>query len=818
MLQSYLRIAWRQLRKQKLFSAIKIGGFALGIATCLLITLYIRSELSYDQDYPDAGRLYRVIEAYRRDDGTIGKGAALSPTFAQAMVKNFPAVEQAARTMPYALFSGAGSNEVRPENKLEDTYEEGFSYADQALLDLFKLPMIYGERARALTEPNSIVISKRKADKYFPGQDPVGKTIYLNDDNAHPHKIGGVMQDPPTNSHLQYDFLLSLAGHELWNGEQTTWLAQNYDTYALLRPGTDAVQLQGQLKALYRLYMLPAFQQAGFHNAQDIVDRCSVILQPVKDIHLVSYDIGDSLTHGDIRFVWLFGIVGCFILLLACINFINLSTARSAGRAKEVGLRKVVGSLRIGLVHQFLMESVLTSLFAFALALGLAWVLLPLFNRLTGTALRVPWAEWWLLPVLLTSAVVIGLLAGLYPSIYLTGFRPVEALKGLTGGGGTGRRGGRNTRLRSVLVVFQFTTSVILIIATLVVYRQMRYILDKKMGYDKDQVLLIHGTGVLDKQLPAFKTELLKLVGVRQVSVSDYLPIAGGKRDQNSFWKFGREKLDPNIGAQSWWVDPDYIATMGMRIVKGRNFSAKMASDSTGVVINEAMAKKLGVKDPLGQLIGNGGRVPMHIVGMVGDFNFESVKEEIGPLVLHRGHWATIVAVKASTKDMAGLIGRVGGVWKSFAPRQALRYTFLDESFARMYADVQRTGNIFTSLAVLAVIIACLGLFALSAFMAEQRRKEMGIRKVLGASVLQVAGLLSRDFVRLVLLSIVIAAPIAWWSMSKWLQSYVYRIDIGAWMFAVAGAMVVLIALVTISFQALRAATANPVKSLRSAE
>ena len=811
MLKNFLRIALRQLRTQRLFSAIKIGGFALGIATCLLITLFIRSELSYDRDYPDTDRLYRVIEVYKRDDGTVSKGPAFPAPFAQALKAEFPAVEQVARIMPYPLFGGAGSNEVQPENKVENTYEEGFTYADQSMLDLFKFPMVHGDRAHALEGPGSIVLSKRKADKYFPNQDPVGKVVYLNNDKDHPHKIGGVMADPPINSHLQFDFLLSLTGHELWNGEQQTWMADNYDTYVLLQPGTDAVQLQNKLIVLYQKYLYPALVSSGAKDPQKTIDACSFILQPVKDIHLLSYDMEDSFTHGDMRFIWLFAAVGCFILLLACINFINLSTARSASRAKEVGLRKVVGSRRIGLIQQFLTESLLMSLFSFVLALGLAWALLPLFNQLTATTLRIPWTEWWLLPVLLLAATVVGVLAGLYPSIYLSGFRPVEALKGRISRGGR-----RASSLRSVLVVFQFTTSVILIIATFVVWRQMRFIMDKKMGFDKDQVMLVQGTGVLDKQLTTFRNELLKQKEVKDVSVSDFLPVTGGKRNMNSFWKAGREKLDPRIGAQSWWVDPNYIPTMGMKIVQGRNFSAEMASDSTGVVINETMARKLNVTDPIGQLLSNGGNIPMHVVGVVGDFNFESVKQEVGPLVLHRGNWATVVAVKAGTTDIAALIKKVGSVWKSFSPHQELRYTFLDETFARMYADVQRTGSIFTSLAALAVIIACLGLFALSAFMAEQRRKEIGVRKVLGATVMQMAGLLSRDFMKLVGIAFLVAAPIAYWSMHQWLKNYVYRIDIGWPVFAVAGALVLVIALATISFQAIRAATANPTKSLRS--
>jgi putative ABC transport system permease protein len=402
-------------------------------------------------------------------------------------------------------------------------------------------------------------------------------------------------------------------------------------------------------------------------------------------------------------------------------------------------------------------------------------------------------------------------LAGLYPAVYLSRFRPVDVLKGFA------VRGSRGSGLRSGLVVFQFTTSVILIIATLIVYRQVHFIMNKKMGYDKDQVMLIQGTGAMDnKKLATLKEELLRLEGVKKVSISDELPVSGGKRNMMSFWKAGREKIDQRTSAQSWWVDPDYIATFGMKLVQGRSFSADIATDSSAIVINEAMAKKLGLKDPLGQELTFGGTFTMHVVGVVADFNYESVRDEIRPVVLHLGNWATIVAVKTNTADMAGLIRKVGVVWKGFSPQQELRYNFLDESFARMYDDVRRTGNIFTALATLAIVIASLGLFALSAFMAEQRQKEVGIRKVLGATVAQLTGLLSRDFLRLVLLSVFIASPLAYWGMHKWLQGYVYRIDISGWIFLIAGCLVAAIALLTISFQAIKVAVANPANTLRA--
>ncbi len=809
MFRNYFTIALRQLRKQKLYSVIKIGGFALGIAACLLIALYIRDELSYDKSYPDASRIYRVIVKFD-NNGKMEMGADWPPPLARALREDFPEVESSGRLMPHELFYGAGSNEIRRTDKIENNYENKFTYFDQSLLDILKLPMVYGDRHRALAEPNMMVISRRKADKYFPGENPLGKLMILNDDKNKVYKITGVMENFPTTSHLQYDFLLTLSNYELWTGEQAGWGSSNYMTYVSLKPGASAAQLQSKLKLIITKYYIPMMKQAGDKLADGLENKVWLLLQPVADIHLKSYNIEDGLEKGDIRFVWLFGAVAIFILILACINFINLSTAKSANRAKEVGLRKVVGSLRGSLVWQFLTESLLFSFLSFSLAILLAVVLLPYFNELSAKSLAIPWSAPWMIPVLVASAAGIGILAGLYPSFYLSSFRPIEVLKGQVS------RGTKNSMLRNGLVVFQFTTSIILIISTLVIYRQTHYILNKKPGFDKDQVLLIEGANTLDKKTTAFKEELLRVPQIKTVSVCDYLPISGSKRDEESFYREGRTKIDIGVSAQKWQVDYDYLITMGMRIVGGRGFSRDMASDSSAIIINQAMAKKMGLKNPLGQRITNGWQ-PMQVIGVVADFNFETMKQDIEPLsmVLNKYN-SSVISVKMKGSDAKNTIAAISAIWKNFAPSQPFRYNFLDESFAHMYSDVQRMGQIFTSFAVLAIIIACLGLFALSAFMAEQRNKEISIRKVLGASVSGITAMLSTYFVRLVFLSILIATPISWWAMNKWLQDFAYRLPISGWLFVFAGLLAIGIALVTVSFQAIKAAVANPVTSLRS--
>ncbi len=789
-----------------MYSAIKIGGFALGIASCLLIALFIKDELSYDQSYPDGERIFRVIQAYNYK-GESGKDVFFPAPFSKALKDDYPEIEKVGRYNASELF-GAGSKEIRRSDKIENTYEEGFVYFDQELLDLLKLPIIYGNLAKALSEPHTIVITKRKADKYFPNEDPVGKAFIVNNDDKNPFKIGGVIEDFPATSHIQYDFLMTMTGVQFWNGEQNDWGATNYPTYILLKPGADPNQLARKMQGVVDKYLLPFWIQQEVPNAKEMSKAGWFELQSLKDIHLRSEGIGDSVSHGDIRFVWLFGAIAIFILLIAMINFINLSTAKSANRAKEVGLRKTVGSLRVNIINQFLTESLIYSFLSFAIGIFLAWLLLPYFNILSAKSIQFPWNEWPLFPILIVASLVVGMLAGLYPAFYLSSFMPASVLKGNVS------RGSKSAAMRSSLVVFQFTTSVVLIISTFVIYRQVEYILNKKVGFDKDQVILIQGTNTLDKKIKTFKDELLQLSQVKSVTISDYLPIRGTKRNGNGFWNEGKDKVDHSVGVQIWRVDYDYIKTMGMKIVEGRNFSENMASDSSGIIINQTMAKKLGLKDPIGKGIQNN-RV-WNVVGVVEDFHFESLRDQIGPLCFVLGNNSNIVSVKVNSSSTSSVIQSIDGIWKKFSPNQPIRYTFLNESFARMYDDVQRMGRIFISAAGLAIIVACLGLFALSAFMVEQRSKEISIRLVLGASLNTIFNMLTFNFLKLVVISIIVAVPIAWYVMHNWLQNFTYRTEITWDVFVIAGGLSILIALITISYQSIRAAFVNPVENLKA--
>jgi len=814
MIRNYLKIAIRQLRKQKMYAAVKIGGFALGIAACLLIALYIRDETSFDKSYPNLDRIYRLTGFFAHD-GKVEKDVSWPAPMSKAILSDIPEVELCGRMMPNSLIGHAGADELRPVEQVQNTYEKGFAYIDQSTLDIFQLPMVYGKRESALKEPYTMVITKSIADKYYPGQNPIGKVMVLDNDKNHAYRVGGVIADIPSNSHLHpYNFFLTLSHMEFWNGEQNNWGDINYPIYLKIRAGTNAAQLQEKLShdMLYN-YFLPSMKKGGQVDAEKLISEFSIHLQPVKDINLYSYDIQDGLSHGDVRFTWLFGAIAAFILVIACINFINLSTAKSANRAKEVGLRKVVGSYRSSLINQFLTESVIYSIISFIAGIFIAWLVLPYFNALANKSLVMPWEEWWFAPAMLVSALIVGIFAGLYPAFYLSSFKPIQVLKGSISGGS------KSPLLRNGLVVFQFTASIILIICTIVIYNQTHFILNRKVGFDKDQVMVLQGTNTMgDLNVESFKTKLSRIASVKSVSISDYLPISGSKRNGNTFFKEGREKLDAGVGGQFWQIDDTYLKTLGMKLVEGRNFSYNMSSDTAGksIIINQTLAKKLGLTKPVGARITNGGLFT--VIGVVQDFNFESMRGDIEPLVLHFGISPSLMTIKFRGGDVQNTIANVSALWKKYSPDQPVRYTFLDQEFANMYSDVQRTGGIFTSFAVLAIIIACLGLFALSAFMAEQRSREIGIRKVLGASVQGITSMLSMDFVKLVLLAIVIASPVAGWGLNKmFLQDFAYKAPINwYWICGLAGLAAILIALVTVSFQSIKAALANPIKSLRS--
>lgn len=775
----------------------------MGIAACLLITLFIRDELSYDTQYANADRIYRVV-LQAEIAGEMKKSTHFPLPFAETLEADFPEIEKAGRVFGSALASG-GKRAFRPPDKKQNVFEEGFLYGDQEVFEILEIPLEQGGSKEALVRPGSIVISESKAAKYFPNGNALGKTLILDDNPSRPFTITGVMRDFPSNAHLDFDFLLPIEDTNM------SWTSQNYFTYVLLDERSDIGELQKKMTSIIENYVIPAQIQRGRDAAFiDVLKTIEYRLQPVGDIHLKSdIAMADGLEHGDIRFVWLFAAIAGFILLLAGINFINLSTAKSANRAKEVGLRKTVGAFKSSLISQFLTESVVFSFISFILGALLAWGLLPFFNSIASKTIAMPWTVWWFLPVLIVSAIIIGIVAGLYPAFYLSAFRPVNVLKGSVS------TGGKSGRLRSGLVVFQFATSVILIIGTLIIYRQMNFILKKELGYDKEQVVILEGTNVLGNKAESFKEQLLRLPQIQQVSQSDYLPVEGSRRNQTTFKKVGEGNQDGGVLSQTWQVDYDYIKTLGMQIEEGRDFSGEFASDSVNsVIINRKMAHDLGLEKPLGKQIDNNYQ-QWTIIGVVEDFHFQSLKEDITPLALTIGNSLGTLAIKISQRDIDETMAAIAAIWDRNVPNQALSYGFLDQRFAQMHVDVQRMGKIFNSFALFAIFVACLGLFALSAFMAEQRRKEISIRMVLGASFRDIYKILSINFLKLVGIAILIAIPIGWYMMNRWLEDFAYRISIGWEIFAAAGAIALVIAILTISYQSIGAALIQPLKSLR---
>ena len=808
MLRNYLKIAWRNLRKQRGLSFINIFGLSVGLVCCLLITLYVLDELSYDRYNAKADRTYR-IHTDVKFGGTDSRSAVSADPIGPTLKKDYPQVEQFVRLHQRGtwLIKRAGStNSLREEN---------ITFADSTLFDVFTLPLVAGDPKRALTSPNTVVISESAAKRHFGNQDPMGQTLTFDKDQN--YKVTGVMRDMPASSHFRSDFFPAMLSDGYRWGQ---WLSNNHHTYIVLREGTDYRQFEKNFDAVIEKYVGPqALQFIGITLAQfrQAGNHFRFSLMPLTDIHLHSKETIQLAPNGDIQYVYIFSAVALFILLIACINFMNLATARSANRAKEVGVRKVLGSERYQLIGQFMTESVLMTVLAMVLALMMVAVSIPFFNDLAAKQLSLEslLSPYWL-PVLVALPIAVGLLAGSYPAFFLSSFKPISVLKGKV------NVSFNRSGLRSGLVVFQFMMSVILIVGTIIVYRQITYIQSKNLGFKRDQVLTVNDVYAIGKQAETFKQEVLRLPGVVSGSISGYLPTPSNRSD-NSFFPEGKIDQNNAVSMQAWGVDHDYVKTLGMTMAQGRGFSRDFGSDSSGIILNETAAKLFGG----GNLIGK--RVlqftnPQEktsiktytVIGVVKNFHFESLRHNIGALAMVLDANSGAASFRLSSTDIPALVSQVETKWKQVAPGQPFSYAFLEDSFDAMYRAEQRIGTIALTFAVLAILIACLGLFGLAAYMAEQRTKEIGVRKVLGASVFSIVGLLSKDFLKLVLIAIVVASPIAWWAMNQWLKDFAYKIEIEWWYFALAGLLAVGIALLTVSFQSIKAALMNPVKSLRS--
>ena len=802
MLKSYLKIAFRNLFRHKSYSFINMAGLAIGMACCLIIFLYVQTSLRYDTHHKHANDIYRMVTEDKKSDRK-NWVTLTPPILAPTLIKTFPEVEQAARMiiLPGLLI----------EHNNKKFFEENFYLADSSILQILTLPLQAGNPQTALNTPNTVIISEEVAQKYFGPDNPLGKVLTI--DREVQVKITGVMAKPATPTHLKADFICSFSlARKFFPERLQKWTWHQFYTYVRLKENTPKQAFAAKLANYVDKEVSPQTSAAG---VKDVFH-----LQPVKDIYLRSLHLEyDQPNRGNINFVYAFAVIALFILVIACFNFMNLATARSLRRAKEVGVRKVVGAHKSQLITQYLSESILMTLFAFMLAIPIVELVLPFFNKLSDEALSLHLGKDFLIvAVLLLLSVPVGLLAGLYPAFFLSSFLPIDVLKS-----NTTAKGFRLSSLRQGLVIAQFVISVVLIAATAIVYQQLHYLRNKDLGFDKEQTLVFHMEGEkMMKAYAQFKTEILRSPHVVAAAASYGEP--GGLIAGDGI----RLRGDKNNRTISMFtVDYDYIPMLKLQMVAGRPFSKKYQTDEQqAFILNETAVREFGLGTPdqaLGQEIFwdewlDPTKVKKgKVIGIVKDFHFKSLHQKIEPFVMHvypgTFGWMT---VRISGKDVPGALKHLEKTWHSFAPDYPFQYNFLDDYFGKMIESERKLSLIFTIFAGLAIFIACLGLLGLVAFAAQQRTKEIGIRKVMGASVSQIMLLLSKDFAKLVLIAILIATPIAWYGMHHWLQDFAYRITINPFIFVVAGLIALAITLATVSFLTRKAATTNPVKSLRS--
>src|SRR5258708_4032617 len=771
-----------------------MSGLGAGMSACLLIYLYVSFELSYDSYNPRAKRMYGLVNHVRppSEDHFFGAAPAMGP----ALRNDFPEVLAMARVMPIGLL-------VQKDTKIFQ--EDNILIADSSLFSIFSFPFVKGDPHTALTDPFSVVLSETAARKYFGNADPIGQSLLL--DQKFSLKVSGIMQDIPPNSHFRSDIIVSMTtlSQKLNPGMDTTaWNGFGGHTYLLFPEGFDPQHLQAQLPAFIQKY-------AGKVMQKDHV-FFTLSLEPLKSIYLHSkYGSPES---GNINNVAIFSVIAAFILMIAGINFINLTTARSMERAKEVGIRKVIGSSRKQLIAQFLGESVLLCLIAFLLSCLFSVFLLPVFSGLDGKIMSVGMCQWQgnLIP-LLAVALALGLVAGLYPAFILSGFRPALVLKGRFTSGHKG------ILLRQILVVFQFTIAIILITGTLVAWLQLHYMRSQPLGFKKDQMMAIdfHSDPQFPNQYEIFKQQLLQIPGVLSACASSSLPGTG--------YRNGLVQIENNAGEMQtagldmFLVDYDFFNQYKIQLVAGRGFSKAFSTDpEKSLIVNEATVKKFGYTSPaaiIGKRFSQGPEGT--IIGVVKDFHYRSLQEEIQPLLFHIEPRAfRLISLNLSNSTIPATLASIESKWKQLAPDRPFSHFFVDEAFNKQYRSEENFGKIFLYFALFAIFISCLGLLGLSQYSTLQRTKEIGIRKVLGATVPGIIHLLSRDFLKLVGIAFILGSPIAAWAMHNWLQEFAYRTHIHWWLFGIVGLAAFLIALFTVSFQAIKAAISNPVKSLRA--
>ena len=802
MIMNYLKTALRNIKKYPTYSFINITGLAIGMTCVILISLFIQDELSYDRFHEKADRIYRVVDSFDVPGGIERAFALTSAPFAPNLKKDFPEVEDAVRLLTRRHL-------VAYEDK--KYFEDFLFYADSSVFNIFTFPLVAGNPKTALTAPNTIVLSESTSLKYFGKDNAINRTININDQD---YVVTGIMKDMPKNSHFYAQIFASMKTFEKDPNMQKhyfqSWARHEFYTYILLHEDYSPEDLQAKLPAFIEKY---AAKQIEAILGGSISSR----LQSLKSIHLHSHLQMEISPNGDIKYVTIFSVIALFILLIACVNFINLATARSVNRSKEVGLRKVVGASRYQLIQQFLGESLFFTLIALLLALILIAFVLPLFNSLTGKEIAMS----YLINIILLGSmglllVFVGLLSGSYPAFFVSRYQPANVLKKTAN-----IRSGRSY-LRKGLVIFQFTLSIILFIATAIVLDQLDFLRNRKLGFNKEHVVVVPiRTHSIRTNAETIKAELMQNPNILGGTITIGVP--GGIVAGDAI-HLVTEEGKKTLTLRMIYTDHDYVKTMGMEIVEGRDFSKEMSTDSTeAFLINEAAVRELQLENPMETQLEWGGEeydYGIHkkgrVIGVVKDFQFQSLRDAINPLIIHVWPQDTFVfALRIRPDDIPGTLAFIENKWKYLDPAHPFEYSFMDETFDRIYRSEEKLGKIFGVFSMLAIFIAALGLFGLALFMVEQRTKEIGVRKVLGASVGSILALLSKEFTILVLLANLFAWPLGYFLMRKWLENFAYRVNIGFWIFILAAAVAFVIALFTISFQALKAALANPIESLR---
>lgn len=793
MIKSYFKIAWRNLSKHKVFSLINIFGLAIGIASFWVIALYVSDELSYDRFNTNADRIFRVVEHGNWNGGKFDLAITSAP-YAAALKNDFPEVENAVR-----INEDAGGRISYGDKQLNTG---GVVFADNSIFDVFTYHFLYGDPKTALLKPQSIVLTKSLANRIFGNAgEALNKTIYF--ENNYPNVVSGVIDDVPANSHLTFTALRSFTA-----GYTEAWGNANLFTYVLLKKHDDYHRIETRSAAFYDKYLKKDLANVHF----------KMELQPLTDIHLHS-KLDYDTNNGSITYVYIFTVIGLLILAIAIINYVNLATARSSIRVKEIGVRKVIGSGRGQLMLLFFAESILLAALATGMAIVFVRLVLPLFNQLSGKALvLMQFGTWQTISLFTALAVISGALSGIYPALFLSSFKTIPAMKGQLGNQSS------TVLFRKSLVIFQFVITMVMIIGSCVIYSQLHYVLNKDLGFNKDQVLTFHIHNKATRaKVDAIKQQLVQNPLIQSAAVAGN-PIGNNDLGTSPFNLDASGKSGPDTKlVQNLQVDADFIPTMQIKIVQGRNFSSNIPTDKTdAIIVNETLIKEMGWKNPIGKSVrtnaDNGKVISKTIIGVIKDFNTYSLQHQISPMVLTQpieSRDADNMYIRINKNNIKGALRAITEVYNTFDADKP-EFHFLDQNFARNYQSEQKQGSLLFIFTVLAISIACLGLLGLVTFTAQQRNKEIGIRKILGASIIDIVNMLSKDLIKLVIIAAIIASPLAWWAMQTWLQGFAYRIQIHLWMFALAGGIAILIAFATISFQSVKSALSNPVKSLRN--